>query len=185
MNTDYDGLILCGGCDIHPSHYGEPIDGSLEIRPDRDEAEFAQVKAYVAAGKPIFGICRGLQVLNVYFGGSLYQDLEDAHIHTNQEDYATAHDVTAVDGGLCHGLYGKAFAVNSYHHQGVKVLGDGLRADAHSGELVEAFVHESQPVMAVQWHPERMCGEHRREDTVDGLPLFRHFLELCGRSKEK
>lgn len=185
VNTDYDGLLLCGGNDIDPAFYGEEIDGAVEIHRERDDAEMALVKAYLAAGKPIFGICRGLQLLNVYFGGSLHQDLADACIHTNKEDYSTAHGVTAVPGGLCHGLYGEEFAINSYHHQGIKALGKGLRVDARSGELIEAVVHETMPVMAVQWHPERMCGEYRREDTADGLPLFQYFLELCERSKEK
>lgn len=183
VNTDYDGLVLCGGNDIDPAFYGESVNGAVEIHRERDEAEFALVRAYVEAGKPIFGICRGFQLLNVYFGGTLYQDLSDAHIHTNRKDYQHVHPVTAVAGGVCHRLYGAEFSINTYHHQGVKALGKELRVDACFGELVEAFTHQRLPVLAVQWHPERMCGAYRMENAADGLPLFRYFLEMCERGK--
>lgn len=185
VNTDYDGLLLCGGNDIDPAFYGESVNGAVEIHRERDEAEFALVRAYLEAGKPIFGICRGCQLLNVYFGGTLYQDLEDAPIHTNRKDYDHAHPVTAVAGGVCHSLYGEEFSINTYHHQGVKALGKDLQVDARYGELVEAFTHKHLPVLAVQWHPERMCGMYRMENVADGLPLFRHFLEMCERSKRQ
>jgi putative glutamine amidotransferase len=184
VNTEYDGLLLCGGNDIDPAFYGEPMNGAVEIHRERDDAEFALVRAYVKAGKPIFGICRGFQLLNVYFGGTLHQHLADADTHTNTKDYARYHDISSVEGSFLQQLYGKTFGTNTYHHQGIKKLGEGLIVAACFEGLPEAFRHETLPIIAVQWHPERICGAERPEGISDGLALFRFFLELCGKKEQ-
>lgn len=181
IDTDYDGLILCGGGDIDPGYYHEEVDGSVNIDHARDRTEFALMKAFVDAGKPVLGICRGLQLINVFFGGTLYQDLENARAHSSFSDYDLIHHVHAEAGSIVRGLYGADFVVNSYHHQAVKDLGKGLRATmkATGSSVIEGIEHETLPVLAVQWHPERMCFSNRREDTVDGSGIFRHFIKMC------
>jgi len=180
IDVEYDGLILCGGGDIAPARYGEEPRGSRQIDPRRDEVEMALLAAYVGAGKPILGICRGHQLINVFFGGSMHQHIPESPIHTNGTDHYCTHSVTAESDSIVGRLYGSEFPVNSAHHQAIKTLGAGLRATAFWQEqYIEAFEHTSLPVFGVQWHPEKMCFALRREDTVDGAPIFEHFLQLC------
>lgn len=179
LSTDYDGLLLCGGGDLHPSHYGEEINGSVNISPERDANDLAFTKAFLAAGKPILGICRGHQILNVVLGGSLHQHIPTAEAHRAPGD--AVHSVTAEGASLLRELYGEVFRVNSSHHQAVARVGEGLRVTLRCTEdgTVEAFEHETLPVLGVQFHPERMSLSRSRPDTVDGLPIFHHFLSLC------
>lgn len=181
VDASYDGLILCGGGDIDPGYYHEEVDGSVNIDHARDRTELALLQAFVDAGKPVLGICRGLQLINVFFGGTLYQDLDNAREHSSYSDYDLIHPVHAEKGSVEEALYGADFTVNSYHHQAVKDLGKGLRATmkAAGSSVIEGIEHETLPVFAVQWHPERMCFSNRREDTVDGSGIFRHFVKMC------
>jgi len=133
----------------------------------------------------VMGICRGFQLLNVAFGGSLVQDLPNASFHRSEALYGLTHTVTALRDSIHYRYYGEEFSVNSCHHQGVLRLGKSLRATAFSPDgLVEAVEHESLPVFGVQWHPERLCGEYLRPDAVDGAPLFRYFIRLCQLKKQ-
>ena len=180
IDTSYDGLILCGGNDIDPSNYNEPVDGAVEIDRDRDQVEFALLKAYIDAGKPVMGICRGFQLINIFFGGSLYQDLPESCLHTNQTDFYITHPVTAIENSIVGKIYGTSFPVNSSHHQAVKTLGDGLYATVFwEDKYIEAFEHKSLPIFGVQWHPERTCFGQKRDDTVDGAELFKKFITMC------
>ena len=182
VDTGYDGLILCGGSDIHPKHYDQEINGSRNIDEARDEAEFALLKAYVEAGKPVMGICRGLQLINVFFGGSLHQHIPTAESHSatdTGED--NVHRMQTEAGSIGERLYGVSASVNSNHHQAIDYLGTDLKVTMISEEdgVIEGIEHEKLPIFAVQWHPERMCMAHTRRDTVDGLKLFEYFVELC------
>lgn len=180
VDTSYDGLILCGGNDIHPSYYKEKIDGAVNIDDARDKLEFALLKAYVDAKKPIMGICRGYQLINIFFGGSLYQDLPEADLHTNKTEFYITHNVEAVENSFLSKAYGKTFSINSSHHQAVKKLGNGLCAIAYwENKYIEAYEHTSLPIFGVQWHPERMCFNEKRSDTVDGAEIFKYFIEIC------
>ncbi|MCI2105969.1 MAG: gamma-glutamyl-gamma-aminobutyrate hydrolase family protein [Intestinimonas sp.] len=183
-NMDYDGLLLCGGDDIDPIRFGQENKGSEGIDPARDQAELVLTSAYVAAGKPILGICRGHQLLNVALGGSLLQDISPQlrlfHTHDPIADVDKVHPVRASEGSLLHTLYGPVFSVNSAHHQALDRLGEGLVAVQWSESgIVEGIQHKSLPIIGVQFHPERMCCRNLRADTVDGAFLFRHFLDLC------
>ena len=179
VDTDYDGLILCGGADVDPKYYNEEINGSVGIDNQRDEAEFALLEAFIKAGKPILGICRGCQLINIFFGGSLHQHLPEAELHQSKNGDAV-HKVTAVEESILSKLYGEEFAVNSSHHQAVKEIGKDLHATAFwDGKYVEAFQHNALPIFAVQWHPERTCFEKARPDTVNGAKIFEYFLSLC------
>ena len=180
VDTSYDGLILCGGCDLNPARYGEAVDGAVNIDDKRDEAEFELLRAYAEAGKPVLGICRGHQLINVFFGGSLYQHLPETDLHRSKDTPELVHEVSATKDGIVGKLYGERFPVNSVHHQAIKVLGSGLTATAFwEGLYVEAVEHESLPILGVQWHPERMCFKKQRDDTVCGADILRYFVDLC------
>ena len=180
---DFDGLLLPGGTDVDPLRYGEEIDGSKGIDKELDALQFEMLDRFVKAQKPVFGICRGEQLINVYFGGSLNQDLPSAdhhrYIYERSED--NVHESSAEEDSFLGKLYGTAFRTNSSHHQAVKEAGEGLRICSYADDgVVEAFSHETLPVYGVQWHPERMCFALKREDTVDGSLVLRWFTEdIC------
>lgn len=178
-DLSFDGLVLCGGNDIAPERYGQAVNGAENMDHERDAAEFALLRAYVDAGKPVLGICRGHQLINVFFGGTLYQHLPETSQHRASED-VVIHEVSATEGSFLEKLYGEKFFTNSFHHQAIDKLGEGLSPAAiWDGRYIEAVEHSSLPVFGVQWHPERMCFGQRREDTVDGARLFEHFLTAC------
>ena len=176
--NDVDALVLCGGSDVDPVYYNEQINGSRDIDKERDEKEFYLTDIFVKAKKPILGICRGHQLLNIYFGGTLYQHIDEANIH-QIPDADASHSVTAEKDSILYELYGESFFVNSNHHQAIKKLGKGLRLIASTQGVAEAVQHESLPIFAVQWHPERMCLTKEREDTVNGIHVFEYFMDLC------
>ena len=168
-----DVLLLTGGGDIHPRFYGQAINGSADLDEARDERELALIDAFLRAGKPVVGICRGLQVLNVYFGGTLRQQIAG---HSQIDGADRFHAVNSAP-GLLRELYGARFAVNSAHHQAIWRLGTGLRVLACADDgTVEAVGHKTLPVFAVQWHPERLCGAFARQETADGARLFDTLL---------
>lgn len=176
----YDGLVLCGGNDINPDIYGQEINGSVEIDHERDKAEIAALEYFLKAGKPIMGICRGCQLLNAYFGGTLFQDIGDKVPGHRNEPVDRIHGVKSVGDGIMKQLYGQSFVVNSCHHQALDKIADGFRVTLVSDDgIVEAIEHETLPIFAVQWHPERICLDKKNSDTVDGIKVFEHFLEMC------
>ena len=181
-----DGLVLHGGADVWPGSYGEE-----PLRPEwagdriRDEYEIALVKAFEAAGKPVFGICRGLQLINVAHGGTLYQDIAtqkpQALAHRDAAAYdLNFHHVEIVPGSRLERLLGeRRHKTNSVHHQGIKDLAPGFAVEAVSpdDEVIEAIRHQGDAwVAAVQWHPEF----HRPDlGVVDDTPLLRDFLQAA------
>lgn len=184
LDVGYDGLILCGGDDIDPARFAQENRGSVDVDLARDETEFALAEAYLAAGKPILGICRGHQLLNVALGGTLIQDIspELKYFHTPIQDGPDkVHPVRASEGSVLYGLFGSCFQVNSYHHQIVDRLGDGLEAVQWSESgIVEGMEHKSLPVLCLQFHPERMTGQRLRPDAIDGGVILNWFVARCG-----
>lgn len=178
---NYDGLILCGGNDIDPEYYKEEINGSVDIDRKRDESEFSILKEFIKLKKPVMGICRGFQLLNIAFGGSLCQDIPNAKEHSSFSDYDLVHEVFAENDSFIKDLYGKKFFVNSFHHQAISRLGDNLEITliASDNKTIEGIKHKTLPIIGVQWHPERMCFSKKREDTVDGRHLFEYFISMC------
>ena len=176
---EYDGLLLCGGVDINPTRYGEEINGSVNIDDARDEYEFGLIKLFVEAKKPILAICRGYQLVNVFFGGSLIQHIPTADDHRGEGD--AVHIVDSADGSVLTQLYGTRFSVNSAHHQAIKRLGEGLRLvqTSDADGVAEGVEHVSLPILAVQWHPERTTLSRARPDTVDGGKIFDYFVGMC------
>ena len=184
FSTEYDGLILCGGNDINPGYYKEEINGSVNIDEKRDKAEFVLAEAFIEKKKPIMGICRGLQLLNVIFGGSLHQDISNAKEHSSFSNYDLVHNVFASKGSILYDMYGGEFSVNSFHHQAIKETGAGfdVMAIASDNKTIEGIVHRDFPIIGLQWHPERMCFDNLREDAVDGSLIFKYFIKLCKQS---
>lgn len=177
---EFDGLILAGGGDVEPSIFKEPNCGSREIDLPRDQIELALVSRCVNENKPILGICRGHQVVNIALGGNIYQDMKDElvaiHAH-DQEDNTKVHPIQIGVYTMLEGLYGKEMVVNSSHHQAIRQFGQGLfRTAWDEYGVVEAMQHGTLPIWTVQFHPEQMTGE---KDTADGQKIFDFFLDQC------
>lgn len=181
VSAEFDALLLCGGSDVDPSRFGEKNNGSRNIDTARDAVEFELFARFMAQGKPIMGICRGHQVINIALGGGMHQDIPEAEKHISIDGVMQMHFVVTEGESFLKKLYGNEFPVNTSHHQAISGLGKGLRSVAHSRDdgYCEAIVHESLPIFGVQWHPERMCFSARRDDTVDGRYIIEHFLNLC------
>ncbi len=147
---DYDALVLGGGGDVEPSLYGESNQGSRNVDVNEDKLQMAAIKKFVEAGKPVFGVCRGEQVLNVYFGGTLIQD-RSGHMGGYRA-------VSTAEGSLFEGVMPNGYSAYHSHHQCVKDLGSGLWATAYDTKdgTIEGFEHKSLPVFGVQYHPEAM-----------------------------
>ena len=173
MLSRMDGVLFTGGGDVNPACYGEellPCCG--EPADNRDRFEALLLRCALRRKLPILGICRGLQIINVCFGGSLYQDIGEQYskdlLHPRFDvprDYA--HAVSLTPGTLLRKIYGSdKIQVNSRHHQGIKVLAPGLKVNAvSSDQLIEGFESaDGSPLLTVQWHPESLQDrypEHR------------------------
>lgn len=180
--VEFDALLLPGGVDVDPHRYGEENTACGTIDDELDAWQFAVLEKFVQLKKPVLGICRGHQLLNVYFGGSLIQHIPCAEKHARDKGSAVdkVHNNTCEEGSFLAKLYGAKFATNSSHHQAVKEPGAKLHSVMRSPEgIVEAMYHEELPVWSVQFHPERMCFAHKRDDTVDGSRLLGWFLDQC------
>jgi putative glutamine amidotransferase len=162
-----DGIILSGGVDVDPIHFGEPVfKDTEEISPERDEFEIALTLAAIGAGTPIFGICRGIQVLNVAAGGTLFQDIysgnPDSNVLKHSQEaprwYGT-HPVKIAPGSRLERIMGVSYLqVNSFHHQAVKEPAKNFEITATSPDgIIEAMEWKGPEfIMGVQWHPEAM-----------------------------
>ena len=168
-----DGFIFSGGGDIDPAAYGEAETHAKTygIHAGRDTLEFELLREALNRGVPTFCICRGIQVLNVVLNGTLYQDVEDQYSNAVQHRQQTertpkedsSHNVEAAPDSLLAAVYGATtIAVNSFHHQGIKQLGDGLIAAAIADDgLIESVELPGHPwLLGVQWHPEMMFAAH-------------------------
>lgn len=182
-----DGLVLQGGLDIDPGMYDQP-DRHIIGEPDliRDECELELLRAFVGLGKPVLGICRGMQLINVAFGGSLHQDLiaegATAFSHVQSALYDRHHHpVTFVEDDVLQRWYGGVTQgmVNSIHHQGIARLGEGLRPVAYAPDgVIEALWHDGDSfVLGVQWHPEFQDGSD--PELLSSVPMMRAFLDAA------
>lgn len=180
-----DGLMFIGGSDVSPRYYGQPYKKGLgHMDPVRDNFEMKLLDKAVQRNMPIFGICRGLQLINVYFGGTLIQDLERYHpTEINHAGYmapkwSTAHNVKLLKDQALYTCFGKEeLAVNSFHHQVIDKLGDGLEVAAVAEDgIIEAIVHPSYPfLLAVQWHPEMMF--QMDQEQLKPFEMFVDFIK--------
>ena len=194
MVRGIDGLLLSGGSDLDPSYYGEAAIPELDVTlPERDEFEMALLEHALRRGIPVFGICRGLQVLNVAFGGTLYQDLPSqvnpALIAHRQQSpkWQWTHEVEVDEGSAVREIMAvPSTRVNSYHHQAIKDLAEPFEVVARSVDgIVEAIEHRDLSerwIVAVQWHAEAMREgdvgpEHRNLFEAHVAAAERHALK--------
>ena len=168
-----DGLLLSGGADIDPAVYGDTDvhPTTYDISQLRDTFEFALLREALDRDLPILCICRGIQILNVGLGGTLFQDVADQFsqdLHHRQQELGIeaaepSHAVTATDGGLLAEVYGNStIQTNSFHHQAVKNVAPDLRVEGQTDDgLIEAVSLSARSfVLGVQWHPEMMFRRH-------------------------
>ncbi len=183
-----DGLVLQGGNDVAPQSYGQaPLVSDWSGDPVRDAYEIELIRAFVQSGKPVFGICRGLQMLNVAFGGTLWQDIETqqphALEHVKKDLYErNVHAVEIMPHTHLASLYPKINqgTINSIHHQAINQLASGFVIEARSPEdgIIEAIRHEGPNyIAAVQWHPEFRQKESRV--IFDDTPILEDFLNYA------
>ncbi len=184
-----DAILIPGGVDLDPATYGEsPLPTCGRLDPARDRVELRFARWAVAEGKPLFGLCRGLQILNVALGGTLYQDIAAQRTDAIKHDYFPtagysrdhlAHPVTVTSGSRLDALVGSApLKVNSMHHQAVRGLAPGLEATAVAPDgVIEAIeTPGSSFVLGVQWHPESLTERDPRM-----LRLVTGFVEAAAR----
>lgn len=174
-----DALLLTGGPDVSPELYGEmPINDSIKCDSIRDEYETELFNAFLVRNKPVMGICRGCQFINVKFGGKLWQDMPQEGF--NHSDRTIRHSITTEEGSILSKLFGNEFMVNTIHHQCVKTAGECIRITARSPQgFVEAYEHETLPIFAVQFHPEKLSNEYNDATTPDFKPIFDYFIKLA------
>lgn len=177
-----DGIIISGGNDINPNLYNEFISKEVgTISPKRDKQEFEIVKYVLEkTSKPLLGICRGIQVLNVVCGGNLYQDLEKVGLNNHFIDSSPLnygiHKVNIEKNSILYNIFEKdTIKVNSFHHQAIKTLGKNLKCIAKSQDgVIEAIYMEGNRfILGTQWHPEMMFDSLRNQN------IFKKFVAEC------
>ncbi len=177
-----DGFLFTGGIDVDPAFYDEKeIAGLGSVSIELDRFQMAVFHAVMSCRKPVLAICRGIQLINVALGGSLFQDIPSQFSATalkHMQDtlsYDVDHPVTIEPGSRLFDLFGPRIMVNSRHHQSIKVLGRDLIITARAPDgVIEAAQHKTLPMDLVQWHPELML---RKND--DMLCLFESFINRC------
>lgn len=176
-----DGLLVPGGPDIDPAIYGEDVDKACgKFITSEDNYDLALIKEAIKQKKPVFGTCRGLQLINVLYGGTLYQDIPTQYKteldHSfGDEKNPNLHSVILENDSLLAKVLGNCeVTANTSHHQCVKDLGKGLKVVGRAPDgIVEAVENEDGSVFAVQWHPERM------QDMEMYRNLYKYFIDKC------
>lgn len=177
-----DGILLPGGDDINPLLYGEEPSKDLgDVCARIDQYELTLATLALSSNKSILGICRGCQLLNIALGGNVYQDISEyptpylKHAQKARR-FEPTHTITTTPGSILHNLFGDSVAVNSFHHQVIHKLGDGVVATAQAKDgIIEGIELPSKPfILGVQWHPEIMLTE-----SESMLPLFKQFIDSC------
>lgn len=178
--TNFDMLLIPGGIDVTPSLYGQLKDKSVKnTNINLDHLQLDLIDKFVSVNKPILGICRGLQIINVYFKGTLVQDIKSNITHTQiyKENIMkdSFHNITNSD--FMAELFTETCLVNSSHHQAIDKIGNELIAVSHCEDgIIEAIRHQTLPIYAVQWHPERTILSYKKDYLVDGSKLLKYII---------
>lgn len=170
------GVIFPGGGDITPAFFGEQNRGSLNIDTELDILQLETFSRCVKSRRPVLGICKGIQLINVGLGGALCQDMPTARLH--RYDGGDQYHATVIEkGSWLHALYGSDAVVNSAHHQSIRTLAPGLAAVQRCPQdgCIEAVCHSELPILGVQWHPERLSED---KTTIRGADVMTFFLSL-------
>ena len=174
--ADYDGLIIPGGKHVYPSFYGAEVECDKHgFDKPLDELELKLIKRFVEAKKPILGLCRGNQLINVALGGTLKQDIGMEHYHD------AVRKTTILEGNVFYNKLGSTVNTVHYHHQAIDTLADGLTItmlDAEDG-TIEGFMHDELPILGYQFHPDRMYVKDDPEIVKTGLFFMDSFFNLC------
>ncbi len=174
--NSFDGFVFCGGGDIDPKFYREENKGqSKNICSLRDGFEYRLFIAAYLSKKPILGICRGMQIINVFLGGSLYQHI-NGHIQKEKRDVATQCVHVKKGSLLADIISANRVTVNSFHHQAIKALADGLYIDSMSSDgYIEAYHLEGHNfLLGIQWHPEALFDRDESSKRI-----FEAFINAC------
>lgn len=171
-----DGLLLTGGPNVHAARYGGFIESKLEFREfsrTRDDLDFTMLAKFERMGKPVFGIGRGLEVMNAYFGGTLRKNISDWH------EEGKRHFIHTEAGSIIRSIYGRESRQNSFHLQEIDEIAPGFRVTARAEDgSVEALESIEREMFGVLWHPER-----ENDDAKANLEVFQHFISACSGGK--
>lgn len=182
MAGSAQGFLFAGGKDMDPAFFHQaPIPELGEMDTALDRFQMAVLSWAMAGKMPVLAICRGLQVVNVALGGTLFQDIATqapGQVLKHTQDvisFDTDHEIKIEPGSRLHTIFGDRIPVNSRHHQAIDSLGEGLVITARAPDgIIEAAEHQTLPMDLVQWHPELML---QKNDVM--LPLFKSFVERC------
>ena len=183
MIENVNGVIMTGGVDIHPFRFNEEPKPKIgEISKERDDFDFLIMKHAFEKNKPIFGICRGIQLINVFFGGTLIQDINSQkntnilHSQTAPRDIAT-HKIKIKKDSVIFDIFGKSAEVNSFHHQAIGKLSKDFKITSVANDgIIESieFKKKDRFILGVQWHPECMTEKDEKMQNI-----FSMFVDIC------
>ena len=183
MIENVDGVIMTGGVDIHPFRFNEEPNPKIgEISKERDDFDFLIMKHAFEKNKPIFGICRGIQLINVFFGGTLIQDINSQkntnilHSQTAPRDIAT-HKIKIKKDSVIFDIFGKSAEVNSFHHQAIGKLSKDFKITSAANDgIIESIEYKKKDrfILGVQWHPECMTEKDEKMQNI-----FSMFVDIC------
>lgn len=184
----YDGLLLPGGGDISPFFYRRKNRNSTHICLSEDIIQLLMFHRFLEQGKPILGVCKGMQLINVALCGTLIQVLPTEQLHA-WHDGDRYHNTNIEKGSILSSLYGTSVITNSAHHQAICTLGTELLATQYASDgVIEGIEHRHLPILGVQWHPERLCntplqdtiskrGTQYANSVAYGMPVFEWFAK--------
>lgn len=164
------GFLVPGGDDINPEYYGEPNEGdSKDVDANLDKLDKIVLEYAMKNHVPTLGICRGIQSIAAFLGGSLHQDIKKANLNNEEVDHK--HMVTNTFNHPFNNLFPSKFEINSYHHQAVKKVPEDFVVTFMHNDIIEGIHHHALPIFGVQWHPERF-------DTLESKIIFDYFVGL-------
>lgn len=175
--SDFDGLLLPGGGDITPAFFGQKNQGSKNIDVELDITQLQALDIFVRWKRPVLGICKGMQIINVYFGGTIVQHIKESDHHA-WDNGDKMHPTVIIPDSCLASIYGENIITNSAHHQTIGLIGRGLNVIQYANDgIIEGIVHDNLPILGIQWHPERQFSDFGK--AAEGKHIFSYFLSMC------